>query len=641
MIFYQRSYVQASRLPILNKWIRSIRRRLEAIHSHDELTIRRETIKILFRLISVTTLLVMIIVFFNPGLFTSLWLFIFIITINAMLMDKYVYRIEDQLLHQQTYLLTDVRHFYQETDSVDESISSAAQVSNNLVSKHAKRIHKIITEPNPDLELKKYYEVAPNRYLKLFAAISQMILEFGDKITEKYSLFLRSISRLNQDINAEVIRRNKTNSLLRGFTTLALVPVFFIYPLEWWAKTYLPMSAGFYESKIMIIFKVIVFAVSLAVYMILRKIQEPLDTKYVAKPKRIKWEKKLYELRPLSFLVHRLTPNPYTSKRYKLEMLIKEANAFLTLEWLYVRKIILCLSTFILIIFLSVYLHQYTIQQTLHALTIQNNGIYFAMSNQEKEEALALTKYDRNILLQVKGVKTNQTELIKSLVTQSMDGAPETAINMTTHRILNKLNVIENAYIKWWEVLLAITLSLLAYQSPNWILLIQRKLRFAEIEGEVDQLASVSSILSQFDQTSVEDILEWMERFSIMFKAPLRKCLLNYASGPRQALEELKTDVPFISFTRLVDRLISALEKSTVYEAFDDIEIDQEFHKHNQEMRFEDNLMKKKNLASLIALIPLGLVFILILIVPLLYVSIDELMNMVKQFEGTRNYRLY
>ena len=42
-------------------------------------------------------------------------------------------------------------------------------------------------------------------------------------------------------------------------------------------------------------------------------------------------------------------------------------------------------------------------------------------------------------------------------------------------------------------------------------------MRILEIQNEVDQFHVVISILSQFERMNVQTILEWMERYSIIF----------------------------------------------------------------------------------------------------------------------------
>ena len=44
----------------------------------------------------------------------------------------------------------------------------------------------------------------------------------------------------------------------------------------------------------------------------------------------------------------------------------------------------------------------------------------------------------------------------------------------------------------------------------------------------------------KIERVNVEMILEWLERYSNIFREPISKCVNNYESGPWEALEELK-----------------------------------------------------------------------------------------------------
>ena len=50
------------------------------------------------------------------------------------------------------------------------------------VSIQGQRIYEILISEDPETELEKYYDVAPNSFLKEFAGISYLTREFGDRI---------------------------------------------------------------------------------------------------------------------------------------------------------------------------------------------------------------------------------------------------------------------------------------------------------------------------------------------------------------------------------------------------------------------------------------------------------------------------
>ena len=75
-----------------------------------------------------------------------------------------------------------MRHSYHETNMVGEAIYQTAQDDEHIeISRQAERIYNILNSEDPETELEKYYDVAPNNYLKEFAGISYLTQEFGDR----------------------------------------------------------------------------------------------------------------------------------------------------------------------------------------------------------------------------------------------------------------------------------------------------------------------------------------------------------------------------------------------------------------------------------------------------------------------------
>ena len=87
-----------------------------------------------------------------------------------------------------------------------------------------------------------------------------------------------------------------------------------------------------------------------------------------------------------------------------------------------------------------------------------------------------------------------------------------------------------------------------------------RKVRNMEMRHEIYQYQTVISILRGMERISVEAILEWLNRFAVILRFPF-KSLLHYEHGAQLALLELKEDVWFPEFQRLVDKLPLAVDK--------------------------------------------------------------------------------
>ena len=66
------------------------------------------------------------------------------------------------------------------------------------------------------------------------------------------------------------------------------------------------------------------------------------------------------------------------------------------------------------------------------------------------------------------------------------------------------------------------------------------------MENEVMQFQTIILMLMKIERVNVEMILEWLERYSNIFKAPLSKCINNYEAGAWESLEVMKDDISYV-----------------------------------------------------------------------------------------------
>jgi hypothetical protein len=318
-----------------------------------------------------------------------------------------------------------------------------------------------------------------------------------------------------------------------------------------------------------------------------------------------------------------------------LNLLLKEANSPLMLEWFYIQRILISVASFIGVVLLSVALHFSAIYHVYHNPTKEQNTILGYMDEKEMQRAKELTEFDNNIIRELNGKGKISREAIANKVLMN-SGQPlnDVAFNNTVNRIEGKMQTIHGEFFKWWELLLAICLAIVGYYLPLWILLFQHRMRALEMQNEVDQFHVLISILSEFERMSVETILEWMERYGIIFRPALQRCLLTYDSGAEMAMQTLMNEAPFESFVRIVKRLNQAVEKITIREAFDDLEMEQEYYAEQKKERLERLIRQKASWGKMIGWTPGALLIALYLVFPFLYMSFGQLGQLSTQMQG-------
>ena len=91
-----------------------------------------------------------------------------------ILIDGSVDKIDDKLLKQQITFFSEIRHAYHEFNMVEEAIYQVSQDDEMDVSRQGEKIYEILISDDPETELEKYYDIAPNSYLKEFAGVSYL-----------------------------------------------------------------------------------------------------------------------------------------------------------------------------------------------------------------------------------------------------------------------------------------------------------------------------------------------------------------------------------------------------------------------------------------------------------------------------------
>ena len=132
-------------------------------------------------------------------------------------------------------------------------------------------------------------------------------------------------------------------------------------------------------------------------------------------------------------------------------------------------------------------------------------------------------------------------------------------------------------------------------------------------------------MLMKIERVNVEIILEWLERYAKIFKEPITKCVNNYEAGAWEALEELKNDVTFPLFIRIVESLQSAVEKIPIREAFDELDTERDYY---QEKRKESNsrlISRKALIGKAIGFAPMICLFVGYLIIPLVVIGLGSM----------------
>lgn len=617
--FLYSSYRLAVKIPPLKKYMNKIRRRIEMLDLSDEWTISRKTMKFTYISLGITAMVLIFLLFFSQNLYFIIISIFTVYILHNQIIKMLVDKLDNKLLRQFEDFLGNVRHHYHEHGMIDEAVYESIEECGYEMSLHASRIYEVLSDTSIDDYVNQFSEAAPNKFMKTFIAMSYLVQRFGDKSLEGKSIYLTNLNYLKQEINMELLRREKLGYLFQSLSTIAVIPIFTINPIKKWAVTNIPELLEYYEGAYGFLAVVFLFALIIAAYQLLGRLQSNVEYAPVGS----KLFTTLLKIPIIRYGVETVVERKY-SKSIKYERLLKKTGTQMNISEFVLKQIIYTVVIFLTSVGIFINLHLIVKQNILQSSLSLKMAEYD--SNIDKMAELKLIENDRKYIKEYKNKKVTFNELHEKLMLDGNYSKSDQAA-IAARRILEKLEKYRAHDFKWWQLLICISLSAISYNIPYWMLLFRERVLRLSMEDEIKQFHTIILMLIYIERIGVEDILNWMEQFADIFKSSIQKCINDYEYGDRQALEQLIIDEPYQPFVRIVENLISAADKITIEQAFDELRLEREYY---QEKRKQDNeiMINKKGMwGKLIAFIPMGATVFLYLLVPFIMVSAKQLIN--------------
>ena len=357
-VLFQKLYLTYIKIPFIKRYALKIRRRLEIINIDDEYNTRKGTSKILTKALAIILPIMLITIILTA----SNYLLMFILLIFELFMidtfiDGSVDKIDNKILTQQIDFFSEIRHAYHEYNMVEEAIYQVSQDDEKDISRQGEKIYEILISDDPEMELEKYYDIAPNSFLKEFAGISYLTKEFGDRKVDGASLYLKNVNNITQEMQLEILKRDKLNYVFQSLPVISIAPVLLLEPLKNWAINNFSFTANWYLGKPGMIVQIIILILTFISYILVRKLKDNGSTAMNTKNTENPWQEKLYRKKPIKKFVDLFIPKEGTKEYRKVKQLLKDSASSLKMPWLYINRIVLFVVVFFASIIIFMQLH--------------------------------------------------------------------------------------------------------------------------------------------------------------------------------------------------------------------------------------------------------------------------------------------
>lgn len=637
-VFYQKFYINCAKLPFLRRYTLKLRRRLEIVNLEDEYLTRTQVAKILLKALIVIIPLTVVVIMMTKSNFlimSSVLLFeiFFIETIIEGMVDS----VDNKLLREQLEYFAEIRHAYHEYNMVEEAIYEVSQNDEREISRQSEKIYEILISDDPETELEKYYDIAPNSYLKEFAGISYLTREFGDrKDKDGASLFLKNLNNITQEMQMEILKRDKLDYVFQSLSMIAAVPILFIDTIKNWCIGQFSFTRQFYNGTLGFICQVVIVVATFLCYILVRKLKDNGSVN-VAQNVQNPWQKKLYDIKPAKALIDIFIPKKGTKEYNKIIKLLKDSASKSKIEWLYINRLGIALLAFVGSVIVLFSAHKVAINYQFTEPTSDYN-LMGAMSESQEKKAMETTRKDNVFLEKFRyDLDVTEEDLAKEIAKSDEYGNGQNTqekLDTINKRIWGKLQIVQSEYVKWFEILIALAVMVVGYQIPIWLLIFQKIMRQMDMENEVMQYQTIILMLMKIERVNVEMILEWLERYANIFKEPISRCVNNYEAGGWEALEALRNEISFQQLIQIVESLQAAVEQIPIREAFDELDSERAYHQEKRKESNERTIARKSRIGKIFGFGPMVILFCVYLIAPLCIIGLTSMTSSFDEMSG-------
>ncbi|MBO4559613.1 MAG: hypothetical protein J5712_05975 [Lachnospiraceae bacterium] len=487
--------------------------------------------------------------------------------------------------------LSHVRHFYYYTNSAEDAIFYS-------IPKCSKRIRPVLEELLGCLEsedrVRMLSDIAGGRhkYVRLFTSLVMTVSENGDLFEGSSSVFLDSVMQLRCDVQGEKRYLEGRKHRFTGLGLTAALPSVAVPAVAAWGSDTIPSLKGFYYGRgggIMLCLILIMTMLCYTAITYLREGHKPTGT-------------------PFSGLIAQMAAGKgFTAKvidRLKGWKKSLEADVLL-------RKTVLAAAAVIIMVPVLAAGHAGTRRLLADDVSDVENVSDTADGNQLKAMKIAIPAFMHEYI--GKGIP-DEAELAEKLLNEPGFRSKKAAAD-TSAEIVSRLNRYRKEKFGFSDILIAAAAAGLAFIFPDVGRIFKNALLDGQKQDEVMRFQSLINMQKRVPGITPVEILESMEAFSDIFRNSLQQCINNFSVNDELALTELFEAEDYPEFRKLTDCFL-AVDEAGVENAFEEVTAQITSFRESREL--DRTILMDNNvlLASLLAVIPGGLVLFGYLLIP-------------------------
>lgn len=227
--------------------------------------------------------------------------------------------------------------------------------------------------------------------------MSYLTKEFGDRKVDKASLYLKNLNNITQEMQLEILKRDKLNYVFQSLSVISILPMMFLEAIKNWSVSQFSFTESFYMGRKGMLVQILVLLVTFICYTLTRKLKDNGSTNMNTKNTENPWQEKVYRNPICKRVVDLFIPKEGTKEYRVLKENLKDAASKEKMEWVYVNRLTLCIITFFVSVFLFAQLHKVEINYIYTDPTTEFD-LVGSMNDKQKRKAMEITESDNQYL---------------------------------------------------------------------------------------------------------------------------------------------------------------------------------------------------------------------------------------------------
>lgn len=630
---FNRIYLLLSKIPIVKKSVFEVKNKLYINNLWDETMLRYKAA--FFYLISWGTSVVgfvLALIFFHDNFYVLCVLMFFCYEVKSLVLGALISDGTD-LLEGLITFISDLSKNYKTDNNVINAIKKSIKMNTNyLTVVHMEKILHVIGDRK---KVDTYIAECPSEFLSMITLNCHLINEFGDIPDEKEnSTFCENMSFINQNIELELFKRRELKYWIKGLPFYCIMPLLMMALFDFWIKNIGTILQEVYQTSLIFIIKIIISLASIVCFYIVQNYKT--TSRILVSSNKIEWEKYLLRITAIRKFIKLLCPKENSKRHYRFRDLIAYSGVYTKIEYIYLRKVLFVIGTFFICLSLSFTMHKINYSNILKDNTSDFKIEVISINGKQMES----TYTENDILSQLDKDKDSNSNIEfakKILADKGLTDKEQ--LDSLSKKIVEKKEALQNEFIKWWEYIVAIIVAALSSIIPEESLRLKVKSKRFDMENECILLETIILILKNHEIATQKLVLNYMIRFSMIFKRALEDAAKKIKKGESKALEALLEETNYPPFTALILNLIKVDEMKTK-DAFSDLDQNRRNFILTRRGEYEKLIEDRKANGIFVARIPFALFMVLYVVGPIYYLAFSQavdISNKIGQVDSLTN----